>query len=201
MPYSYDLKPAFQDLLHPIARKLATAGVTANQVTLSALALSCLVGTAIAWHHDDSRILLLVPLTMFVRMTLNTIDGMLAREHNMKSNLGVILNELGDAVSDAALYLPFALIPGLTSWLIIGIVVLAGLSEMTGLVAIQINASRRYDGPMGKGARAFVFGSVALLLGVGAPTGAWLNAVLGITLLLLVITIFNRARRGLAEAP
>jgi len=201
MPNFYDLRPAFQDLLHPIARRLATAGVTANQVTLSSLALSCLVGAAIAWHHDDSRILLLLPLTMFVLMSLNVIDGMLAREHNMTSNLGVILNELGHVVSDAALYLPFALIPGLTSWLIISIVVLAGLTEMTGLVAIQIGASRRYDGPMGKRHRAFVFGSVALILGVGIPTGAWLNAVMGITLLLLVITIFNRARRSLAEAP
>lgn len=201
MPGIYDLKRVFQDLLRPITGRLATAGVTANQVTLSALTLSCLMGAAIAWHHDDSRILLLVPLTMFVRMALNAIDGMLAREHNMKSNLGTMLNELGDVASDAALYLPFALIPGLPSWLIISIVILAGLTEMTGLVAIQIGASRRYDGPMGKNDRAFVFGSVALILGVGVPTGAWLNAVLGITLLLLVVTIFNRARRALAEAP
>lgn len=201
MPGIYDLKRVFQDLLRPITGRLATAGVTANQVTLSALTLSCLMGAAIAWHHDDSRILLLVPLTMFVRMALNAIDGMLAREHNMKSHLGTMLNELGDVASDTALYLPFALIPGLPSWLIIGIVILAGLTEMTGLVAIQIGASRRYDGPMGRSNRAFVFGFVALILGVGIPTGAWLNAVLGITLLLLVVTIFNRARRALAEAP
>ena len=38
---------------------------------------------------------------------------MLAHEHGMESALGGILNELGDVVSDAALYLPFALIPGL----------------------------------------------------------------------------------------
>ncbi|MEZ6048408.1 MAG: hypothetical protein R3C11_23120 [Planctomycetaceae bacterium] len=35
---------------------------------------------------------------------------MLAREHNMKSNLGLVLNELGDVIADSALYLPFALI-------------------------------------------------------------------------------------------
>ena len=33
----------------------------------------------------------------------------------MKSALGGILNELGDIVSDAALYLPFALIPGVSA--------------------------------------------------------------------------------------
>ena len=37
------------------------------------------------------------------------------------------------------------------------IVVLTLVSEMTGVVAVQIGASRRYDGPMGKSDRAFVF--------------------------------------------
>src|SRR5688572_5337178 len=40
----YDLKPAFQDLLRPTARRLAEGGVTANQVTLTAAAGSLVVG-------------------------------------------------------------------------------------------------------------------------------------------------------------
>ncbi len=43
-------------------------------------------------------------------MAFNAIDGMLAREHNQQSKLGAFLNELTDVVSDAALYLPFALV-------------------------------------------------------------------------------------------
>ena len=43
-------------------------------------------------------------------MALNAIDGMLAREYGQKSRLGAYLNELGDVVSDAALYAPFALL-------------------------------------------------------------------------------------------
>ena len=50
----------------------------------------------------------LLPAVLFVRMALNAIDGMLAREHGQKSALGAFLNELCDVVSDAALYLPFA---------------------------------------------------------------------------------------------
>ncbi len=38
-------------------------------------------------------------------MALNAIDGMLAREFNQQSTLGAILNEVGDIISDAALYL------------------------------------------------------------------------------------------------
>jgi CDP-diacylglycerol---glycerol-3-phosphate 3-phosphatidyltransferase len=40
MPSIYGLKPAFQNLLRPLVRGLANAGVTANQVTLTAMALS-----------------------------------------------------------------------------------------------------------------------------------------------------------------
>jgi CDP-diacylglycerol--glycerol-3-phosphate 3-phosphatidyltransferase len=35
-------------------------------------------------------------------MALNAIDGMLAREHDMQSPLGAMLNELGDVLSDVA---------------------------------------------------------------------------------------------------
>jgi CDP-diacylglycerol--glycerol-3-phosphate 3-phosphatidyltransferase len=73
------------------------------------------------------------------------------------------------------------------------------LSEMTGVVAVQIGASRRYDGPMGKSDRAFVFGVLGLFLGLGAPLEKILRYVLILVLTLLIITIFNRARRALAE--
>ncbi len=200
MPSVYQLKPAFQALLRPMIGGLVRLGVTANMVTVSALLLSLAVGGTIAVQPAARWPLLLLPATLLVRMALNAIDGMMAREHDQKSRLGAILNELGDVVSDAALYLPLGLVPGLEPWLIVPAVVLAVVSEMTGVVAIQIGAERRYDGPMGKSDRAFVFGLVGLLLGLGVPTGRWLDAVLAGVLLLLVLTVGNRARRALAEA-
>ena len=109
----YDLKPAFQNLLRPICRALAAAGATANQVTLAALLGSLFVGLLFAFNPDSRWAAWLIPVWLFVRMALNAIDGMLAREHHMQSRLGGILNELGDVVSDTVLYLPFALVPGL----------------------------------------------------------------------------------------
>ena len=52
MPTIYQLKPAFQNLLRPIVRRLAAAGVTANQVTLAAFVLSVatLASTASSLH-------------------------------------------------------------------------------------------------------------------------------------------------------
>lgn len=200
MPSIYDLKPAFQGLLRPIVRGVAKSGVTANQMTTAAMGLSIAAGAVIALLPDQPAWLLLLPIVLFLRMALNAIDGMLAREHNQKSRLGAVLNELGDVVSDAALYLPLALVPGFSPTLIVMIVLLATLSEMTGVVAQTLGASRRYDGPMGKSDRAFVFGAVGLLLGLGFSGEGWLNNVLGIVMLLLIWTVVNRARHGLAEA-
>jgi CDP-diacylglycerol---glycerol-3-phosphate 3-phosphatidyltransferase len=94
MPSIYQLKPAFQNLLRPLVRGLAAAGVTPNQVTLAALALSVAAGAAIASMPEQRLLLLLVPAVMFVRMALNAVDGMLAREHRMQTVLGGFLNEL-----------------------------------------------------------------------------------------------------------
>ncbi|WP_438483557.1 CDP-alcohol phosphatidyltransferase family protein [Oleiharenicola lentus] len=201
MPSVYDIKPTFQNLLRPITRSLAQAGVTANQVTVAAALLSAAVGACIYFNPLARWPLFLLPAFLFVRMALNAIDGMLAREHGMKSRLGAVLNEVGDVVADTALYLPFAFVPGFSPWLVVVISILAIISEMTGVVAVQIGVARRYDGPMGKSDRAFVFGLFALLVACGVPRGAWLHYALWAVLGLLVVTIWNRARRALATSP
>jgi CDP-diacylglycerol--glycerol-3-phosphate 3-phosphatidyltransferase len=198
----YDLKPRFQALLRPACSTLARAGVTANQVTVAAALLSFAGGAAILWRPEARWPLLMLPAVLFLRMALNAIDGMLAREHDMKSRLGAVLNELGDVIADAALYLPLAAVPGIPGWLVAGVVMAGILVEMTGVVAVQIGASRRYDGPVGKSDRAFVFGLVAFLLGIGvaAGDGGWIEITLGLTLIFSAFTVINRARNALAEA-
>ncbi len=198
MPSIYALKPAFQSLLRPVVNTLARIGVTANQVTVFAMLLSLAAGAAIAFTRGG-RALLLLPAVLLARMALNAMDGMLAREHNQKSALGAILNELGDVISDAALYLPLAIVPRFDSRLIVAIVILAILTEMTGVVAIQIGASRRYDGPLGKSDRAFFFGLIGLLLGFNIRIEPAVPYILWAAIVLLVLTILNRARQALRQ--
>ena len=77
----YALKSRFQDLLRPLVRRLQAAGITANQVTVLAMLLSLLVAALVWWHGPARPLLyLLLPGWMFLRMALNAIDGMLARE-------------------------------------------------------------------------------------------------------------------------
>lgn len=196
----YELKPRFQALLRPVVGGLARAGVTANQVTVAACVVSVALGAWLFFAAPGSWAFALVPLWMFLRMAFNAIDGMLAREHGQKSALGAFLNELTDVLSDAALYAPFALVAPFSGFWVGAVIVLAGLSEFAGALGPTVGASRRYDGPMGKSDRAFIFGALGLYVALGWPLGggaAWLMPLLAA---LVAWTIANRIRRALAEA-
>ena len=78
-----------------MTRAIASAGGTANQVTvLRGDWLGRRRWTDLPVSRRRRWPLLLVGPWLFVRMALNAIDGMLAREHGQKSALGGILNEL-----------------------------------------------------------------------------------------------------------
>lgn len=195
----YALKPRFQAWLRPAVARLAAAGITANQVTLAAAGASMLLGVALYAAPNVATLWLLLPVFLFVRMALNAIDGLLAREHGQQSALGAYLNELGDVVSDAFLYLPFARLPDCPTRWVIAFVLLAVLGELAGVLAQTQGASRRYDGPMGKSDRAVACGALALALGLGAAPGPWLEVAFVIFSALGVWTLLRRVARGLAE--
>lgn len=194
----YELKGRFQDLLRPVTRALAKGGVTANGVTVAALVLSAAVGFA-CWLVASPKVLWLLPIALFVRMGLNAIDGMLAREHGQKSVLGGFLNEVGDVLSDAFLYLPLAYRPEFCSSAVFWFCAMAFLTEFVGVVAVSQGASRRYDGPMGKSDRAFFFGALGLVLGQGVSPAIWLTVVLWLGVALGAFTVMRRVGRSLEE--
>jgi CDP-diacylglycerol--glycerol-3-phosphate 3-phosphatidyltransferase len=197
----YDLKPRFQALLRPLVARLHDAGVTANAVTLGACAASIGLGLLLCALPRHTALFLLLPAFLFVRMALNAIDGMLAREYGHKSPLGAYLNELTDVVADAALYLPFAFLAHCGGLEVGVFVFLAALAEMTGALGPMVGATRRYDGPLGKSDRAFVLGALGLAVGLGLPPHPVLGLVFPALAVLLCVTIVNRVRRGLAELP
>lgn len=200
MPSIYDLKPRFQALLRPLVRRLYAAGVTANQVTLFACLISLALGAWLCVTAERRVLFALIPLWMLLRMGLNAIDGMLAREFGQKSQLGAYLNELTDVFSDAALYLPFAFLPHFAPLWVAAAIGLAIVSEYAGVLGLMVGASRRYDGPMGKSDRAFVFGVLGLAVALGLPPASWQAWTMPALCGLLALTIINRVRAGLAEA-
>lgn len=199
MPSIYQLKPRFQNLLRPLVQRLHARGVTANQVTLAAAGVSVLLGALVAAFAGYLWLFALIPLWMLLRMALNAIDGMLAREFGQQSTLGAYLNELCDVIADSALLLPFAVLPEVSTLWVVLVTLLAVFVEYAGVMGPLVGAARRYDGPMGKSDRAFVFG----VLGAGVATGllslAWLDGLFMLIAALLVWTLANRVRQGIAE--
>jgi CDP-diacylglycerol--glycerol-3-phosphate 3-phosphatidyltransferase len=206
MPSIYDLKPAFQRRLQPLVDGLARAGVTANQVTVAAFVLSAAAGALVAASPASAWPLWLYPPVLLLRMALNAIDGQLARQHGQASRLGAMLNELGDVAADAALYLPLALVPrmaGLPAVLLVVLVVLAALTEMAGVLAVTLGASRRYDGPLGKSDRAFAMAVLAVALAAAPVEPAFrigITVLLAALVALAAFTVYERVTGALAEA-
>ena len=191
----YALKPAFQGVLRPLALR----GVTANQVTLLACAISLLVGMAVcvAVALEQTVWLWALPVWFFLRMAFNAIDGMLAREHYQQSALGGYLNELTDVISDSAMYLPLVFVGWINPWPVWALIVLAIVSELAGVLGQVHGNGRRYDGPMGKSDRAVAVSLLALLVIYLPGQGLLLNGLLVLVVALLLWTLYRRVANGL----
>ncbi|MER8910318.1 CDP-alcohol phosphatidyltransferase family protein [Mesorhizobium sp. M0854] len=195
MPTLYALKPAFQARLRPLADGLARAGVTANQITLLAAALSLAAGLAVAVLAGHRAVFLLMPLVLFTRMALNAIDGMLAREHGQASKLGMYLNELCDMISDLALILAFAVI--FPAWGVVAFAIAAMITEFAGVLGIAAGTGRNYAGPFGKSDRALALGILAVLIASGLWVPALTPLVFPAMATLSLATAINRICSGL----
>ncbi|TGQ34687.1 CDP-alcohol phosphatidyltransferase family protein [Mesorhizobium sp. M00.F.Ca.ET.216.01.1.1] len=195
MPTLYALKPAFQARLRPLADRLAGAGVTANQVTLLAAALSVATGLLVAAFAGHRAVFLLMPVVLFLRMALNAIDGMLAREHGQASKLGMYLNELCDVVSDLALILAFA--AAFPASGVVAFAITAVIAEYAGVLGVAAGTGRNYAGPFGKSDRALALGIIAALIACGLWVEAITPLVFPAMATLSLATAINRIRSGL----
>lgn len=192
----YQLKPKFQQLLRPLVNGLARKGITANEVTVLAMLLSVITGVAIVISNALVALLAL-PIILLIRMALNAIDGMLAREYNQQSKLGAYLNEIGDVISDLFLIIPLIIIPDISLWLLAAFAFAALLTEFAGILGVMVGAERQYPGPMGKSDRALVLGLIGLLVPLFAVSSIYLNAALTVFIALSVWTVINRIRAAL----
>lgn len=210
----YQLKSQFQDQLRPISDALVEQKVTANQVTVSAVLLSLGTAYMIAKPATEQQALwLLLPSSLFVRMALNAIDGMMAREHGQASRLGAVLNEVGDIVADTALIASLAPhvangnlqasavnLPNRISIHqrhIVGLIALSISTELLGITSNTMLDIRANQGPLGKSDRAFLLGLLGAFMATKAPTALShikVSPLLILTEALLLKTCLNRLR-------
>lgn len=192
MPSVYELKPRFQALWRPLVARMPGWGIRPNHLTLAALAGSILVGVILLMIGQSPAGLWILPPWLLVRMALNAMDGMIAREYGQDTPLGAVLNELGDVLSDLALYLPLARVFPAAAWAVVSFCFMAVFSEFCGLLGPLLGAPREYGGPMGKSDRALLVAALALITTCWPSLGNYWSIVLGSGILLGVLTCFNR---------
>jgi CDP-diacylglycerol--glycerol-3-phosphate 3-phosphatidyltransferase len=193
----YKIKPAFQKLLQPVLKALHSIGVTANQLTLAAIALSVGLGYMFLHYEEYPVTLLLLPAGLLLRMALNALDGMMARQFNMQSRLGEILNELGDVLSDLAIIFPLVVIPGLNPIIVVAFGVLAVMNEFAGLMGRALGGERRYEGPMGKSDRALIIGLYCIIAYFWRDVELYADWIFGAASALVVVSTVTRLRKAL----
>lgn len=193
----YQLKPKFQALLQPVLLRFKKWGFTPNGLTILALVLSLVMG-CYSLYGDRQLALLLLPICLLLRMALNALDGMMARQFNMQSKTGAVLNEIGDVVSDSVLYYPLYVLFAMDQIWIMTFLLLSVLNEFAGLLGQALGGERRYDGPMGKSDRAFVVGVLSLLCFFNAPIMTYLTWIWLTVFCLLIWSTLKRLRNAIS---
>ena len=191
----YQLKPKFQALLQPLLQRLRKWGVSPNLLTLLGILLSLAMGIY-ALYGDHTLSLILMPIVLLLRMALNALDGMMARQYNLQSKMGALLNEIGDVVSDIVLYFPLYVLFAMDQIWIMCFLLLSVLNEFAGLLGQALGGARRYDGPMGKSDRALVVGVLSLLFLFKAPIYWYLTWIWMLVFCLLIWSTLKRLRNA-----
>ncbi|MCT2562552.1 CDP-alcohol phosphatidyltransferase family protein [Chryseobacterium herbae] len=196
----YKLKPKFQQLLTPVLLFLHKNNITANQITVSSIVLSVIIGV-LFWNADLSKwFFLCLPIGLLLRMALNALDGMMARKFNQTSRLGEVLNEVGDIVSDVIIFFPLLKFQPESIYLIVIFIVLSIINEFAGLIGKVVGKERRYDGPMGKSDRALILGIYGLAVFFGADISGISKYIFGLIIVLLTVSTYIRLKKSLHDA-
>ncbi|MEO0393064.1 MAG: CDP-alcohol phosphatidyltransferase family protein [Pseudomonadota bacterium] len=197
LPSLYQIKPAFQRLLKPVLDACIRAGISANALTAAALVLSAAAGAALWLSQGAHWALLLYPPMLLIRMALNALDGLVARETGTSSTTGMVFNEAADLLADLAMYAPLAVVAGLNPWLVIGFIATGIVAEAAGMLRLYRHGQRAYHGPLGKSDRAAAVGLLTVLVIAGVGSSG-LTLYLGLLIALHGVTITNRL---LASVP
>jgi archaetidylinositol phosphate synthase len=157
----YTLKFPYRKILEPLAKKMKD--VNPDILSYAALPVALFTGICIYLSPEKNSFLLLVIILTFLRMTLNTIDGVIAIEQKRTGLAGEIVNALPDRYSDIFVMLGIAF----SSYCRIYIGAIAAICVLlvsyTGMLGKAIGVNWQHHGPLGKVERLILIMGVAFL--------------------------------------
>lgn len=183
-----------------IARKLSTASVTPNQISMASMAMAAVAGIAF-WQAgeatDGSHIALLLIAALFCqfRLLCNLFDGMVAIEGGKQEPDGPFWNEFPDRVADILIFVGVGYGVGQPAlgWAAAAFAVLTAYTRELGR---NCGLPADFSGPMAKQHRMATI-TAAAMLSLAEPLWNGHNQVLVVALWLIAagaaITTIRRA--------
>jgi CDP-diacylglycerol--glycerol-3-phosphate 3-phosphatidyltransferase len=198
----YATKGAVNARLVPLVDRLASAGVTPDQVTVAAVPVALVAAGCLLASPAVPALYLVVPLLVMVRIVLNLIDGNMARRTGSIHPRGELYNEVGDRLADIAFLAPVAFLPGASPHLVLLGVLMGVMASYIGITAKAAGGERIYRGVLSKpGRMALLVGCCIIAFALGpTDTRAW--AAFGPLLLIgTALTVFERMIIAIRRLP
>ena len=195
------LKFPYRKILDPLAKSLH--GVHPDIVSYTALAIAAGSGWSLyAGHLWAGWYLIAVGLTL-LRMTLNTLDGVMAIARGNMSLRGEIVNALPDRYADLFVLIGITLSPHCVTWLGLAALATMVLVSYSGMLGKALGVTWQQQGPMDKVERLVLIMVAALVqfivIVTAGPATRWLSLTplewgMAILILLGQFTIYRRVR-------
>jgi phosphatidylglycerophosphate synthase len=163
----YGIKPWFQKQLQPLVKALWN--VHPDVLTWSALGVSLGAGTLLYYAYERPVLAVVAVPLLMLRLALNALDGMVAKQTGKARAAGEVINELSDRLSDLSIFLALAFWPDMKVLLVLLAIVAMLVVSYVGVLGKAVGAQRIYDGLLGKADRMILL-MVACLLYALFPT-------------------------------
>jgi len=188
-----------------IVRWFGGSWMTANQATF----LGCvfIVLTAISFYmgfafYNFRWFLLLVPIFLFFRLIMNTLDGMLSREYKTATVAGELWNEALDIIGDTVCYGVLLFIPNSPRLAVTIYLILTWAAEYFGVLGKSLPGGIRRHETIGGGKpdRAVWMGLLAVISFLWPPFIYYMSYYVLSVSALIFLTCFIRIKKTLDGA-
>lgn len=204
----YVLKFPYRKILEPLAKQMKDTNP--DMLSYIAVLVSFLTGICIYFSTENSPLLLLVIVLTFLRMTLNTLDGVIAIAQKKSTPVGEIVNALPDRYSDIFVMLAIAFSAYCRTFIGVTAAISVLLVSYTGMLGKAIGVNWQHQGPLGKVERLILIMLVALFQFIFTASGhktfiffSYRTSIFELLMFYFIIgsqlTVFNRLRGMLRE--
>lgn len=165
----HTLKYPYRKFLDSLAEKLRW--VHPDIISFAAFFVCLLIGF-LYYHADEAPIFLIVNILLIIlRMTLNTLDGLIALKIGRTSLVGEMVNALPDRYADLFILIgiSFSALCDVKIGMIASLTVL--MVSYSGMLGKAIGVSWQHQGPLDKVDRLFFFMLASLVQFILAVTG------------------------------